>query len=306
MCMMWDEKQLGEALRKEIEGPAPTVRTQLSDIMPRGLRRRRMRQASSVAAAVAVVVGLGVVASTLDGKPSSSNEPAVPTVTNSETNSVRAEAGWQRANLPPRSPYRTWEPAMTAPPPPGFPKLAIPLCSGDVPDTAGLGINPVPENVRLRLQRGLKAVAPSSKIGEVVDRAGDRFHDLEADVGDAHGMGSVRLTTGTFSGQPLDAADRQAFEQRNCQPPKREVRPDGTVLQLFSVVPSEPFQSLTQVLMIYWPDGKRVAVTVQNWSSADVTLDKRTRSYNRTGAGRPTLPLSELQLAQLAERLTTG
>lgn len=298
---MWDEKQVRDALRKEIEGPAPAVRTQLSDIVPRGLRRRRMRQASATAAAMAVVVGIGVVVTTLNGSSTSINDPAIPTVA---TSPVRSEADWQRANLPPRSPHSTWEPGMTAPPPPGAPKLAIPLCSGDGPDMAGLSVKPVPEELRRRLQLGLKAVAPSSRIGKVVDRAGDRIHDLEVDVGDGNGTGSVRLTTGTFSGQPLEAADRQAFERQNCQPPKREVRPDGTVLQLSAMLPSEPFQSLTQALMIYRPGGKRVVVTVQNWSSADVKLDKR-GSYDRTGAGRPTLPLTELQLAQLAERLIT-
>jgi len=41
---MLDDEKLIQALRREIDGPAPTVQTQLSDIVPRGLRRRRIRQ----------------------------------------------------------------------------------------------------------------------------------------------------------------------------------------------------------------------------------------------------------------------
>jgi hypothetical protein len=305
MCMMWDEQQLRKALREEIEGPAPAVQTQLSDIMPRGLRRRRMRQVSSIAAAVAVVVGLGVVASTLDSKPSSSNEPALPTVRNSTTKSANAEARWGRADLPPRSPYATWAPGNTAPPPPGYPKLDTPMCDAEVGELVHLGEDPIPPEFNQRLKPGLKAVAPSSKIGEVADSSRKNSYELNIDVGDGAGVGSVRIIAGPFGGKPLEAADRHAFERGNCQPPKREVRPDGTVLQVYSVVPSEPFQSLTQALVIYRTDGTRVAVIQQTWGSADTVLDKKSGAYNRTGKGRPTLPLSELQLAELGDRLTT-
>jgi hypothetical protein len=302
MCMMWDEKQLREALREEIEGPAPAVRTQLSDIVPRGLRRRRMRQVGSVAAAVAVVVGLGVATTAFDGRPTSSNEPALPTV----PNSVGADANWERADLPARSPYRTWAPAETAPPPAGHPKLNTPMCTAEIDEFMNLGRDPIPPEFRQRLKSDLRAVAPSSKVGEVTDRSRGDIYELAVDVGDSAGMGSVLVAAGSFHGQPLAAADRQAFERNNCQPPKREIRSDDTVLQLYSVVPSEPFQSLTQALVIYRPDGTRVSVVVQNWASTDAVLDKQSGDYNRIGAGRPTLPLGERQLAQLAERLTTG
>jgi hypothetical protein len=67
------------------------------------------------------------------------------------------------------------------------------------------------------------------------------------------------------------------------------------VLQYYSVVPSEPFQSLTQSLRIYRPNGLVDEIAVHNFGSPDVRRNDD-GSRDRFGKGRPTLPLTVEQL----------
>ncbi len=127
----------------------------------------------------------------------------------------------------------------------------------------------------------------------------------EVDVTDADGTGSIRFGVGDFTGTPLASADEQAFDVGNCVPPKRRVLTDGTVLQLYEVRPSEPFQSLTQVLRIFRPNGELYQVVVQNWGSRDFEPNPdQPQIPTRVGEGRPTLPLTEAQLAEIGLAIT--
>jgi hypothetical protein len=300
--MLDDENKLIQALRNEIDGPAPAVRTQLSDIVPRGMRRRRIRQTSSVAAAVAVVVGLGFAATTINGKPTSTDDPAVSTTTLSTT--VNAQATWDRADhLPTRTPYRTWSPAATAPRPSDAPALSIPMCSSPAPYNGGAGTIAVPPEFRDRVAAAVRAVAAGTKTGPVMPSGTGKYTVVEFDVSDSGGTGSVRVNAAQFAGDPVRAADAQAFDRNNCEPPRRTVLADNTVMQIYGIIPSEPFQSLTRSLRVFLPTGVVVDITVQNWGSPDFVRIKGTDTVNRSGKGRPTLPLTELQLSQVAERL---
>ncbi|MDQ3786906.1 MAG: hypothetical protein M3422_06645, partial [Actinomycetota bacterium] len=103
-----------------------------------------------------------------------------------------------------------------------------------------------------------------------------------------------------YTGTPLAAADEQAFDVGNCDPPKRHVLADGTVLQLYDTRVSEPFQSLTQTLRIFLPNGRMYQVVAQNWGSPDLQTNRdEPGSPIRVGKGRETLPLTEAQLAEI-------
>jgi len=72
------------------------------------------------------------------------------------------------------------------------------------------------------------------------------------------------------------------------------------VLQIYDVAPSDPFASLNQTLRIYLPDGQLYSLSVRNFGSPDFATNREDpRHPHRVGAGRPTLPLTEAQLAEL-------
>jgi hypothetical protein len=225
-----------------------------------------------------------------------------PTVTSAPTG-----AAWPRAGLPAHTPYGTWTPGDTAPPPAGWPVAAVPLCS--IRDTSGQAVDTVRAGAQLRqwVADAADAVAGGATVGELVEQhlRPDKpdtvdSYTYSADVTDAGGTGSVVFSIGTFTGDPLAAADEQAFDEFNCDPPKRHVLADGTVMQIYATQPSEPFQSLTQVLRIYRPGGTLYTVTVRNFGSPDFAPNPGQPAYpKRVGAGRPNLPLAEAQLADL-------
>ncbi len=291
-------EQLPEKLRAEVEAPAPAVQTSLSEVMRLGLRRRRFRQTGSAALSLAVVAGVGVLAMTLGGKDTRLNQPADPTTVST---TLATTAGvWPQANLPDHMPYGTWTPASTAPPPPGFPQVAIPLCDGktgwlDFPATK------TSTDFGRQVVAKLRQAAPKSTIGTLTPDMPPKAREsngFDVDVNDSAGVGSVWIRTGTFTGTPLAEADRQAYQENNCHPPQRTIQADGTVLQLYPYRPSEPFQTLLQSLVIYRPDGTLVVLTQSSSGSVDVRPDpKQPTVWQRTGKGRGTLPLTEQQFA---------
>ncbi|SMC96876.1 hypothetical protein SAMN05661093_03365 [Kibdelosporangium aridum] len=303
--MMWDEQQLREALREEINGPAPTARTELSDIVPRGLRRRRFRQAGSIAAAVAVVAGVGAVAMTFGGKSAHVNEPAqtseIPTV-------LHQPAGWSRADMPAESPISTWTPKADAPPLPDVPKTGLPRCSpttmpGD-PDPVPMAM---PDAMRGRLMDTLRSVAAPARIGELRIRSNAaNSPEYLVDITDDQGTGSIRVWPEQSPVEPLITANAEAFNENNCLPPKRIVTPDGSIAQIYPIRPiyderTHAYADVTQALSVYLPDHSTYRIHVQSWGDKDVSTDTGVKI--KVGPGRKTLPLTEYQLSEIGEAL---
>lgn len=289
---MWDEIQLRERLREELAAPAPAVRTDLGAIQRRGQRMRRARQAGAAAAAVVVVVGVATAATLLTGQ-QPVNAPAGPSSHVPRTTAPPSTIGWPRADLAARKPYGTYSPAPTAPLPSGRPRVTVPLC--DLSSDGSIAPTSVPEAFRDALVPALRKVLPSVKIGQL--RVGT-YREYTVDITDAGGTGMLRVNAYQIPWSPMEAADRQAFDEGNCAPPKREVRSDGTVLQLYPMMASEPYQTLTMTLSIYLPTGEQYDVVAYNIGSKDMP------GGQRVGKGRDTLPITEAQLAQLGEAIT--
>jgi hypothetical protein len=166
--------------------------------------------------------------------------------------------------------------------------------------------------LRDKVVAAVHAAAPDLRVSVLVEQRlwPDRPEQREGwvyefDVSDPDGTGSVRFEIGDYTGTPLAAADKQAFDVGNCEPPKRHVLADGTVLQLYETRVSEPFRSLTQTLRIFLSNGRMYQVVAQNWGSPDLrTNPDEPGSPIRVGRGRETLPLTEAQLAEIGLALT--
>jgi hypothetical protein len=300
---MWDEDDLGAALRTELaQRTPPRPRGGLADAIARGRRRRRRQQFGAVLAAVAAVAGVATVVVTAGAVPSGGQDVAATGTTPPGTAST--EAPWPRADLPAHSPHTTWTPAQTAPPPAGWPTEPVPRC--EIPDTTDRELDSVRADLSALQQRvwqALAEVADDATVGLLVETklsSNPQAFTYTADVSDAGGTGSVEITVGRFTGDALTAADEQAYDMHNCQAPKRHVLADGTVLQIYDVAPSDPFASLTQTLRIYLPDGQLYSLSVRNFGSPDFATNREDPAHpHRVGPGRPTLPLTERQLAEL-------
>jgi hypothetical protein len=217
---------------------------------------------------------------------------------------------WTTVAQPARTPYGTFTPAWTAPPPAGREILSIPLCDPGAGSQSTTWNSPrPPESVLDAWVRAVAQVASPATVSElntrVIPANKDKHPDsVEGhvqwlDVTDEHGTGSVDLKAGRTTLDPVAAADDEAFAEGNCAPPRRLVRSDGTVLQFYPVQASEPFQSLARVLRVYTPTGATYAISVVNYGSPDFEFREEDASFNRTGAGRETLPLTEEQLTRI-------
>lgn len=312
---MWDdETQLGTRLRAELASQPLPLRSDLVLVRSRGRRRRWVRQTTAVIAVFAVIAGIGVgvvaVRQALAKAPggfaagSTSSPTITPTV-------PPAGVQWPQADLPARAPDRTWSPGWTAPAAPDRPILNTPLCD---PGNPAISPNiPAPAAMRQQVHAAVVAAAAPAIVGDLVERkipanpgkTGDiGSYDYSADVTDAGGTGSVRLTVAGSTGDPVQAADREAFDLFNCDPPRRTTLANGTILQLYPVLPSEPFQSLIQTLRIYPAHGPRYQIEVYNSGSPDLAPNPAQPEFPiRIGAGRPTLPLTEHQLATIGQTI---
>ncbi|HEX7302058.1 hypothetical protein [Lentzea sp.] len=286
-----------DELRGALDVAAPPPTTTLDVVLKRGRRRVLAQRAGAVLGVFAVVAGIGVGATTLNhaAPPTPADAPDYGPAT------VEHAVGWPRVDTPPRTPYRTWSPAPSAPPPAGRPVTDIPLCDmtpSKRPDTLDLGavvLNPEP--VAAWLDQARK-VLPEVTIGAATPNR-DRT-SYEADVSDASGTGSIRITVGRFTGVPRAAADEALWETGDCLPAQR-LEIGGSVVQLHDVRPFEPFQSLVQSLRVYRVDNALLQVELRNFGSPDYAADdpQNPGASRRTGAGRPTLPLSEEQFSRL-------
>jgi hypothetical protein len=298
---------LEQELRAMADLTAPPSTTALDDVLRRGRQRVFALRAGAAAGVVAVVAGAGFATVALRGAPAplplADGGPVVTTV------ATPPQQVWPKADLPARTPYGTWSPAASAPPGPGSEVLVTPLCDTHDSDLVGhLEHRPVPAEVTDALRKAIGLVAglaEPSDLKTAVLRPGapnaDTFQWI--DVTDAGGTGSLMIDKRRFDGEPLTAADRDAFPAGNCEPPNRMVKEDGTVLQVSSAVPSEPFQSLTQTLRIFHPGGDLVEITMRNYGSPDLRVTDDGTAFDRFGKGRPTLPLSTEQLMAIGEYL---
>ncbi|GAB2979913.1 hypothetical protein [Saccharothrix stipae] len=311
---MWEnEEELRGALRSEVDGPAPAARTDLAGVLKRGRRRLLARRVAAAAGVLGVVgvVGFGTAAlgdlAAPDHSPPADGNTAAPLLT---TSPATVGPEWTTPGLPARAPYGTFTPAWTAPPPPGREILAIPQCDLGTGSrfTSWLAPRPPAPLLDAWASAVRQVAAPAQVSGPHThtipankDKHPDQVdgHVQWIDVTDGDGTGSVDIELGRTTLAPLAAADDEAFEEGNCTPPRRLVRADGTVLQFYPVRVSEPFQSLLQVLRIYTPTGDTYALTVMNFGSPDLRFREEDASFDRTGAGRATLPLTEEQLTRI-------
>ncbi|CCH31261.1 hypothetical protein ABZ816_03195 [Actinosynnema sp. NPDC047251] len=297
---MWeDEERLRATLRTEVDGPAPAARTDLADVLRRGRRRVLVRRAGAVAGALAVVgvVGGTVALSGLAARPA---EPASgPDVT-----TTAPPPPWTTLDRAARQPYGTFSPAFSAPPPVDREVKAVPQCDLAFPGPEVSWLHPEPgaavQNAWSTTTGQVAAPGRASPVHSHLFPANlakrpDSVdgHTRWIDLTDDRGTGSVSLERGSASVPPQAAADAELWAQGNCLPPRRMVRPNGVLLQLYPVRVSEPFQSLTQELRVYAPSGEVYSISLRNFGSPDFRPQADGRAFDRTGPGRETLPLSE-------------
>lgn len=295
-----------DQLRTLVEGPAPVSTTTLDTVVRRGRRRVWARQAGTGLGVLAVVgvVGAGMMVL----------RPASPD--RIETATPQTTVDWPRIDARSQVPPTTFQPGMSAPLPPGRTLVDATSCYQLVPETrtkSGPGKADLTPQSRQAFAEAARVVAQPAEVGDLIQdnsRAAatklpfDGYYRYDADVTDSHGTGSVSIMAGIFTGDPVKAADERAFDLSNCEPPQRKVLPDGTVLQLYSLQASEPFQSLSRSVYVFRPGGKLYEVRMQNWGSPDFAPNPVQAQYPyRIGAGRHTLPLTEVQLAGIAERI---
>ncbi|SDJ43117.1 hypothetical protein SAMN05192558_11911 [Actinokineospora alba] len=289
-----------ERLRTLVDGPAPTPKTTLDTVIRRGRRRVWARQAGTGLGVLALVGVVGAGALVL--RPAAPDQ-IMPADTPTTVDWPRIDA---RTDVRPEP----FQPAMSAPVPPGRALVDAPSCYQNIPDGRMMtrpGVVDSSPELRQAFVESAQVLAPPAKVGELTQNPGPNnlgYYRYEVDVTDSHGTGSVSIRTGTFTGDPVTAADERAFELSNCDPPQRKVLPDGTVLQLYSVRASEPFQSLTRSVFVFRPGGKLYEVAMHNFGSPDFAPNPVQPEHpSRVRAGRDTLPLTEVQLAGIAERI---
>jgi hypothetical protein len=291
---MWEDDELRAAVLAELDAAPPAAGGGLDDVVRRGRRRKRVTHAGAALAVVALLTATGAVATALGGDPLPPAASAPP-----------SEVPWPHLDLPWRSPTGTWNgPPIT--PPTGDELVApYPLCA--IPDVTHdrLDVYRATAGQQDKVYMAAQVAAPGLRVGILTENRLVSYPEeregwsYEADLSDAGGTGSFRFGIGDYTGTPLAAADAQAFDVGNCEPPKRHVLADGTVLQLYETRPAEPVQSLTQVLRIFLPNGRLYQVTSQNWGSSDLETNRDQPTFPlRIGQGRATLPLTEAQLAE--------
>ncbi len=308
---MWDnEQELSGRLKSEVDGPAPAARTDLAEVLRRGRRRLLARRAGASAGVLAVVGVVGFGTAALGDLAAPEHSPPAGDGYLVTTSPATVGPEWTAVDRPPRTPYGTFTPASTAPPPPGREIQAIPQCDPGAGSRFTAWDSSRPRTpVMNAWAHALEQVASPARVGPVQLRTvpADKQkrpdsvdgHVQWIDVTDEQGTGSVDLRTGRTALDPVAAADDEAFAEGNCAPPRRLVRSDGTVLQYYPVRVSEPFQSLSRVLRVYSPTGEVHAITVRNFGSPDLSPQPDHRGFHRTGPGRATLPLTEEQLTRI-------
>jgi hypothetical protein len=297
---MWDDEQeLSGALKSAVDSPAPAPRIQLNDVLRRGRRRVFAHRLGAAAGVVAVVVGVGFGAMSLRATPLTSNPPA----DNPAVTATPVAAAWSVANFPTLTPYDTWQPAAGKP---------IPLCDNvsGIQDSLTFDFTAVPPARADAFTAAVGAVAGPAKLSglNTIDLASGshRYWIDVTDADGADGAGSVTVAISAFTGTPVEAADRMPYRSGTCAPPRRLVRPDGTVLQCYplkpvpAAPPEVPFFSMNQALRIYAPSGTVTEIVLRSYSGADFRVTADGRGVEFVSQGRDALPLTEDQLVRIA------
>lgn len=268
---MWDDDQaLRGALRTELARVTPPATEDgVADVVRLGKRRRRVRHAGAALAVVALLAASTATAVVLTG-----NRAPVA----DEPTSTKLTVDWPMADLPAREPIATFE--VGPPQPPGKGGVPVHVCG---PHGGGVvGYLHASRELRDALLAAVHAVAPAvDVVGDLTRQPNEPPLEYRAMVGG----GSLRFEVGDYPGEALVAANEQAFDLANCQPPKRHVLADGTVLQLYPPMVGDRDQMLTQVLRIFLPDGTLYQVAFADW------------------AQRPTPGVTERQLAEIGLRM---
>ncbi|GAA3023983.1 hypothetical protein [Actinokineospora globicatena] len=262
------------ALRELLDGPAPAGTTSVTEVVRLGKRLVYVRVART---SLIVVLVVGMVAGSLNWLQSAPMPPAV-------LRSVPTEVDWPRVDLRPASEPQRLDGGEVEP------LKALYRCP--VSGEPQVGYGEVSGALLGATRTAVTRVLPKTKIGYWDAPTAGITADL--DLTDSDGVGSLSVRSATFTGSPIAAADALAFTDSNCEPPKRHITEDGTVVQVYPMVLSEPIPTLTMRARIFRPNGLLVVLEVRNSGSIHV------RDGTERQPGRPTLPMTELQLAQLA------
>ncbi|SER45813.1 hypothetical protein [Actinokineospora terrae] len=264
------------ALRDLLAGPAPAGTTSLEEVVRRGRRLVYVRAAKTSTIMVLVV---GLITGSLSWLQGAQMPPAVLRL-------LPSEADWPRVDLRPSTTPRLWNgggPPRYVCPVTGEPQVGYGEVSGAV-----LGVT----------RTAVSKVLSKTKIGYWDALTGGTSGTLaDLDLTDTNGVGSLAVRSAIFTGSPTSFADALAFTDSNCEPPKRLVTQDGTVVQVYPEVPSEPYVTLTMRARIFRPNGSLVVLEVRSFGSVHL---RQTADGAERLPGRTTLPMTEAQLAQVA------
>lgn len=272
-----EERMARRALRSLADQPAPPVHTELADLVARG-RRRLIGQRLAAGAGVIAVLGVVALGASLlahrgpAGVGAADQGVSVATSTSATSGFL---PGWSTPPVPDTT--RTQRPEATVQPTQDAPMAT--------PGTGPTSTAPV--------QATTATSAPAARlVPTTADLSGLRDSVLAAladlgltgapDRGAAQGQllievngGQLNVQPGAYSGTPAEQADAD-LPASGPAGTLRRTMPDGTVLQL------SPAASTAQTVRIYRPAGTE---------------------YTLTGSGWRARPLTDIQLARLAEVL---
>jgi hypothetical protein len=271
--MFDDDNTTRQALQTLNDEPGPPVATTLDDVVRRGRRRVLVQRVSAVAAVAAVVAGIGVGAVLLR---SGDQHGGVQVGSTTEPSATSALPGWQVVDMPADMTVVgpddcRWKSGQS---PPAPPKTEIVVPRWEVLVSAV-------EQVDGKLLANPPSTAPDDwwkfapSTADDVGRGGTHVGIATGD-----GTGQLILDAAFYGGTPEQAADSSVVVFGNCGPPSRRVLADGTVLQLYPVHTNLP--QPTQFVYMFRPSGY---------------------TYRLISAGETELPVTETQLAAIAEEL---
>jgi hypothetical protein len=283
---MFDDDAARRALRTLTDEPAPLAKTTVEQVLRRGRRRVFVQRASTVAGVVAVVAVIGVGAVLLRSAvghqaPAADNDTAVPT--------SMPLPGWERVPNPGddspadgscKQEYR----------PPHEPD--VPLPSESTVKNAFIGAT--------KTAAGRVTKADSTWLANSPRHAGAPRGYVNLELPMDNGTGQVQLEVSRYGGTPEQVADGSVAAYGQCGEPWRRTLADGTVLQLYPL-DTRDAEAPSQHLQIYRPGGLEYIVTSAGWSAADmIPVDGGGMTL---GGGRGKVPVTEVQLTMIAERL---